>query len=139
MQPHRLHRFGDPSRLVTVQIGGAAGVDLAEVAAAGALVAADEKRCLPILPALVDVGATSCLADRVQALAPDKPLEFAKRRPHGGPGPDPGRLALDGRLTVADLQPQQLAATGVRYRADVRCGGGNAHWSEPTRALASLR
>ena len=71
-QAHRGHRLGDPARLVGVELGRLAGVDLAEVAAAGALVAADEEGRLAVLPALVDVGAAGLLADRVQALALDQ-------------------------------------------------------------------
>ena len=67
-QPHRAHRLGDAARLVAVEGRGLAGVDLAEVAAAGALLAADEERGLAVLPALVDVGAAGLLAHRVQAL-----------------------------------------------------------------------
>ena len=68
-QTHRLDALGDPARLVAVERRGLAGVDLAEVAAPGALVAADEERRLAVLPALVDVGAAGFLADGVQALA----------------------------------------------------------------------
>ena len=55
-QAHLLHRLGDPARLVAVEVLGAAGVDLAEVAAAGALLATDEEGRLAVLPALEDVG-----------------------------------------------------------------------------------
>ena len=75
-QPHRLHALGDPARLVAVELGGLTGVDLAEVAATGALLAADQERGLAVLPALVDVGAAGFLADGVQALAPDQRLEL---------------------------------------------------------------
>jgi hypothetical protein len=132
-QPHRLHRLGHPPWLIPVQLGGAAGVDLAEVATAGALVAADEEGRLPVLPALVDVGTASRLADRVQALPAHKPLEFSKRRPHRGPGPDPGRLALDRGPAVANLQTQQLAVAGIRSSGP-RSWGCDAHGCEPTRA-----
>ena len=68
-QAHRRHGLGDPARLVAVEGERLAGVDLAEVAAPGAGVAADEEGRLAVLPALEDVGAAGFLADRVQALA----------------------------------------------------------------------
>ena len=109
-QLHLLHRLGDPARLVAVERLRLAGVDLAEVAAAGALVAADEEGGLAVLPALEDVGAAGLLADRVQALALDEVLQLVVLRAHLRPGLDPLGLALDGGLGVADLQPQELAA-----------------------------
>ena len=67
-QAHLRDALGDAARLVGVVVGGLAGVDLAEVAAPGALRAADEERRLAVFPALVDVGAAGLLADRVQPL-----------------------------------------------------------------------
>ena len=57
-----------PERLAGVEVGRLAGVDLAEVAAPGALVAADQEGGLAVLPALEDVRAARLLADRVQVL-----------------------------------------------------------------------
>ena len=51
---------------------GPAGVDLAEVAAAGAVVAADEEGCLAVFPALEDVRAAGLLAHGVQAFPLDQ-------------------------------------------------------------------
>ena len=107
-----LHALGDPARLVAVERLGLAGVDLAEVAAPGALVAADEERRLAVLPALEDVGAAGLLADRVQALGLHEVLQLAVLRAHLGPGLDPLGLALDRGLGVADLEAEQLAALG---------------------------
>ena len=45
-----MDRLGNAARLVTVEIIRLAGVDLAEVTAAGALLAADQERCFPVLP-----------------------------------------------------------------------------------------
>jgi hypothetical protein len=64
----RRHRLGDAAWLVAVERLGLAGVDLAEVAAPRAAVAADEERRLAVLPALEDVGAARFLADGVQPL-----------------------------------------------------------------------
>ncbi len=111
-QPHRLHRLGDPSGLVTVEVSGFAGVDLAEVATPRALVAADEERRLAVLPALIDVGAPGGLADGVQTLLADELFHRGELGAHPGPRLDPGRLALDRGLGVADLKPQQAAALG---------------------------
>ena len=72
VEPHGLDGLGDPARLVGVVLGGLARVDLAEVAAPGALVAADEEGRLAVFPALVDVRAAGLFADRVQALAADQ-------------------------------------------------------------------
>ena len=128
-QLHRLHRLGDPARLVAVERLGLAGVDLAEVAAPGALVAADEERRLAVLPALEDVGAAGFLADRVQALGLHQVLELRVLRAHLRPGLDPLRLALDRGLGVADLQPQQLAAVGSRSLGHV----GQLYAGRPAR------
>src|SRR5690606_9303013 len=94
-QTHLAHGLGHAPRLVTIEGAGLAGVDLAEVAAAGALLAADEERGLPVLPTLVDVGAAGLLAHRVQAAGLDQRLEFLVLGTHGGLRTDPRRLALD--------------------------------------------
>src|ERR1700736_3241485 len=56
-QPHRGHALGDATRFVAVEFGRLAGVDLAEVASAGALLAADQEGGLAVLPAFEDVRA----------------------------------------------------------------------------------
>ena len=132
-QAHRLHALGDPSRLVAVQLGGLAGVDLAEVAATGALLAADQEGGLAVFPALVDVGAAGLLADRVQTLALTSAFSsvysgpiFARVLIHGG-------LRSIGVCGVADLEAQQLAAfRGRRSRIDAtrRCA---RHDRQPRR------
>ncbi len=112
-QTHRLHALGDPAGLVAVQLGGLAGVDLAEVAPTGALLAADEEGGLAVFPAFVDVGAAGLLADRVQTLPAHQGLELGVLGAHLQPGLDPRRLALDRGLGVADLEAQQLAGTWI--------------------------
>src|SRR5262249_35160980 len=97
-----------PARLVGVELGGPAGVDLAEVAPPGALVTADEEGRLPVLPAFVDVGAAGLLADRVQALALDQLGELLVLRAPLELGLDPPRLALDGCRAVPYSDPQEL-------------------------------
>ena len=112
VQVHRDDRLADAARLVAVQRLGLAGVDLAEVAAPGALVAADEEGRLAVLPALEDVGTARLLADRVQPLALHQLLQLVVLGAHLRPGLDPLGLALDGGLAVPDLQAQHLASVG---------------------------
>jgi hypothetical protein len=123
-QLHLLHRLGDPAWLVAIQGLRLAGVDLAEVAAPGALVAPDEERRLAVLPALEDVGAARLLADRVQPLGLHQGVQLGVGRTHLGAGLDPLRLALDRRLGVADLETKELPAVG--------CRGGLRHGFNPT-------
>src|SRR5882757_2326304 len=127
-QPHRLHALRDPPGLVAVQLGGLAGVDLAEVAPPGALLAADEEGGLAVLPALVDVGAAGLFADRVQAFTTHQSLELLVLRACLQGGLDPRWLAFDGHLGVADFEAQQLAAS----RFDTH--GVNATSSRPSKA-----
>src|SRR5665811_394623 len=101
---------GDPPRLVGVEVGGLAGVDLAEVAASGALVAADQEGGLAVFPALEDVGAAGLFAHRVQAARTDDALELVVLGSHRRAGPDPLGLALDRGLRVAGLDAQHPSA-----------------------------
>src|SRR5690606_21786352 len=100
---------GDTAGLVGVVGGRLAGVDLAEVAAPRALAAADEEGGLAILPALVDVGAAGLLAHGVQVFGLHERLQRGVLGAHLRARLDPLGLALDGRLGVAHLEPQQLA------------------------------
>jgi hypothetical protein len=109
---HGDHGLAHAARLVAVQGLRLARVDLAEVAAPRALVAADEEGRLAVLPALVDVGAAGFLADGVQALALHEVLHLRVLGTHFRPGLDPLGLALDGGLGVPDLQAQHLASVG---------------------------
>src|SRR5690606_26477834 len=102
-QPHGLHALRHPPGFVPVQLRGLAGVDLAEVAPPGALVATDEEGGLAVLPALVDVRAARFFADGVQTLPFHQALQLGELRAHLRPGLDPRRLLLDGRLAVADF------------------------------------
>src|SRR5699024_5256766 len=74
LQPHRSDGFGDPARLVRVELGGLAGVDLAEVAAARALRAADEESGFTVFPAFEDIGAAGFFAYRMQPGRADEVL-----------------------------------------------------------------
>ena len=60
-----------------VERRGLAGVDLAEVAAAGALVAADQEGGFAVFPALEDVGTPGLLAHGVKALVLHELLDLA--------------------------------------------------------------
>ena len=139
-QPHRLHAFGDAARLVAVEFGGLTCVDLTEVAAAGALFAADEEGGLAVLPAFEDVRAARLLADGVQPFAPDQGLEFRVLRAHLGPGLDPRRLTLDRRLGITHLETQELSAfrsRGRRHRPRGDCHCVNATDRRPSSASAT--
>src|SRR3954451_12913809 len=118
-QAHGRHALGDPARLVRVGGRRLAGVDLAEVAAPGALVTTDEEGGLPVLPALVDVGAAGLLADRVQPLAADQRLQLGVLRAGLQPGLDPVGFALDGDLAVARLEAQEFAAARPDRRSRI--------------------
>src|SRR5439155_23904251 len=61
-QAHGLHTLGDAPRLVGIERSRLARVDLAEVAATGALIAADQEGGLTVFPAFVDVRAARFLA-----------------------------------------------------------------------------
>ena len=124
LQAHRRDALGDPAGLVGVEVGRLAGVDLAEVAAPGALVATDEEGGLPVFPALVDVGAAGLFADGVQALAADQRLQLGVLRAGLQPGLDPLGLALDGHLAVADLEAEQFAAGRLERGSRGMCRSG---------------
>ena len=124
LQAHRGDALGDPARLVGVEVGRLAGVDLAEVAAPGALVAADEEGGLAVFPALVDVGAAGLFADGVQALAADQRLQLGVLRAGLQPGLDPLGLALDRHLAVADLEAEQFAAGRLERGTRGMCRSG---------------
>src|SRR5690606_7180863 len=150
-QAHRLDGLRDAARLVGVEVGRLARVDLAEVAPPRALVAADEERRLAVLPALEDVGTARLLADRVQTLALHESLELGVLRAHGRASLDPLGLLLDRRRGVAGLDPQHapsfwcdrhgclpvVVASESRRR---RAGGWAAHpWVRAPGYDAGLR
>src|SRR5699024_5212026 len=97
-----------------VEVRGLTGVDLAEVAAAGALGAADQERGLPVLPALEDVRAAGLLADGVQPFPLHQRPQLGVLRAHGGAGLDPVGLPLVRRRVVAGLHAKHLAS----FRSD---------------------
>ena len=108
-QPHLLHRCGHPQRLgrvVALRLGGG---DLAEVAATGALVPADEEGGLAVLPALEDVGAVRLPAHGVQVGVLDDLLQILVVGAGVGGRADPRRFAFDRGLGVLRLDPQQTA------------------------------
>src|SRR6185295_8904133 len=109
---HRLHRLGNPERLAGIESGRLPGVDLAEIAAPGADVAADQECGLAVLPTLEDVRTARFLADRVQALALHQLLKLAILRPHPRCGLDPRRLLLNRGARIANFQAEQPAAFG---------------------------
>ena len=92
------HRFGDAARLVPVVLGGTPRRDIAEVAAARAQGAAEQERCLAVLPALVDVGAPGLRAHRVQALGVGESAHVLVVLTRLGGRANPLGLLLDRRL-----------------------------------------
>ena len=127
-QAHRADALGHAPGLVTVQRRGLAGVDLAEVAAARALLAADEERRLLVLPALEDVGAAGLLADGVQPLVLHQLLQRRVLRPGADTGLDPRRLLLDRDRGVPGLDTEHPAA--------VRSESHDGHGTPPTSVRA---
>ena len=120
-QAHLRHRAGDAQRLERVVEGRLAGLDVAEAAAARAGVAEDHEGRRAALPAVADVRAGGLLADRVQALVADHPVELpvalaARRRDL-----EPARLAAaEGqRLRPEHLEHVHAARVGSRARAHV--------------------
>ena len=111
-QAHGLHRLRDPPGFAPIECGGAACVDLAEVAPPGALASADEERRLTVLPAFEDVGTSRFLTHGVQVLAVDEGGEVPVfgARPHLHL--HPRRFAFDRGLSVADFEAEQSAAFG---------------------------
>ena len=105
-QLHRRDRFGNASRFVAVEGGRLSGIDLAEVASAGADVAADEECGFAVFPAFADVWASGLLADRMQAsvcnLLADVGMIWTVTELRF----DPGGLALDVSLRISDLKAQ---------------------------------
>src|SRR5690606_2260410 len=130
-QAHALDRLGYPPRLVGIQRGGPAAVDLAEVTPAGADLAADQERRLPILPAFEDVRAARLLADSVQALPGDERTQLGVLRAHRGLDLDPRRLLLDRGGGVARLQPQQTPTLGCDSHTHHRTSAGVARRHYP--------
>src|SRR5699024_4495228 len=110
-----------------------AGGDVAEVAAPGARVAADEEGRLAILPALEDVGATGLLAHRVQALAVHPLLHRGVLRAHHGAGLDPYRFALDRDFGISCLDAQQAPALGSGCHPDASSSRRSMESIDPQR------
>jgi hypothetical protein len=107
---HGLHGAGHLGGFEPVHGGGFAGVDLAEVAAAGAFGAADQESGFLVFPAFEDVGAAGLFADGVQAFFLDQVLELDKFRAHLDLGLDPVRFAFHRGGRIALLDPQHFPA-----------------------------
>ena len=111
---HCPDRLSDPSWLIYVEGRRLSGIDLAEIAAACALLAADEEGGLAVLPALVDVWAARLLTDGMEALAFHEFADLEVLGPGFEPGADPLGLALDRGLGIAGLDAKEAAALVVR-------------------------
>ena len=121
-QLHGLDGAGHFGGFEPVHGGGFAGVDLAEVAAAGAFGAADEEGGFLVFPAFEDVGAAGFFADGVQAFFFDQVLELDEFRAHLDFGLDPFRFAFHRDSRVALLDPQQLPAFGCQCHSRAPSG-----------------
>src|SRR5690606_28742062 len=115
--------------------------DLAEVAAPGALAAADQEGGLAVLPALVDVGTAGLLAHRVQVFALHERVQRRELGPHLRARLDPLGLALNGGLRVAHLEPQELPALrrGAHAGTAVRAASASTAWLARLPARASSK
>ena len=123
-EAHLRHRAGDAQRLERVVEGRLAGLDVAEAAAARAGVAEDHEGRRAALPAVADVRAGGLLADRVQALVADHPVELAVALAARRRDLEPARLAAAERQRVRPehLQHVHAARVGSRARAHVSRG-----------------
>ena len=123
-EPHLRHRAGDAQRLERVVEGRLAGLDVAEAAAARAGVAEDHERRRAALPAVADVRAGGLLADRVQALVADHPVELAVALPARRRHLEPARLAAAEGQRVRPEHLQHVHAARVRSRAGAHAWKG---------------
>jgi hypothetical protein len=121
-QARRVDALGHPARFVAVDRLRPAGVDLAEVAAPGALVTPDEERRLVVLPAFDDVRAARLLAHGVQSLGPRESARLAIPRARPDSCLGQLRFPLDRGPGVADFEPRQSVA--VRRHAGHVTGSG---------------
>ena len=118
-QTHNLNIFSDFEGLSVINCSGFTSRNIAEIAAAGAFGTANKVGCLAVFPTLVDIRTASFLTHCMKPLAPGQFLHFIVFRPHNGFGLNPVRLLLDGNLSIASLDAQQLAA--FRLNAHVCC------------------
>ncbi len=76
-EAHFLHGFGDAGRFAEIEFGGAAGLDRAEIAGAGADVAENHHGRGAAGPAFAEIRALGALADRVETVAVNDLPDFA--------------------------------------------------------------
>ena len=113
LQAHLADGLRHAARLVAVQGSGLTGLNLAEVATAGAGIATDEEGGLAVLPALVDIRAASLLAHRVQAHARHAVFHVPILGAHLRGGADPAGLSLDGGLRVLSFDAEHPASVSA--------------------------
>src|SRR4051812_19696244 len=113
-EPHPRDRPRDAGRLERVVPRRLAGLDVAEAAPARARVAEDHERRRPAVPAVADVRAGRLLADGVEVLVADEPVELAVARAARRAGLEPRGLAVAQRQDVGpeDLQDVHPARVG---------------------------
>src|SRR3954449_5459900 len=100
LQPKPREGLGDPPRLVLVEPGGAAGLDVAEAAGAGAGIAEDHDRRGALVPAVPDVRAVGLLADGVEVQAAEQALQIVVVVARRHSGLDPVGMATEGLRAV---------------------------------------
>src|SRR5699024_10775697 len=118
LKTHLADGLRHAARLVAVQGSGLTGLNLAEVATAGAGIAADEEGGLAVLPALVDIRAASLLAHGVQAHARHTVFLIPILGAHLRGGADPAGLSLDVSLRVLSFDAKHPASISADSPAD---------------------
>src|SRR4051812_44297210 len=99
-QPKPREGLRDPPRLVLVEPGGAAGLDVAEAAGAGARIAEDHDRRGALVPAVPDVRAVGLLADGIEIQAVQQALQVVVVVARRHPRLDPVGMATEGLRAV---------------------------------------
>ncbi len=120
-QAERRDRLREVERLVRIERIGTSVADVAERAAPRALVAHDHERRGALAEALADVRAARFLADRVQPVLAQDPLDVVEALRRGGAAgahADPLGLAqLLDRRRIADLGDRDAAVRALRLLA----------------------
>jgi len=125
-EAHEGGGLSDASRLIGVEEGGLAGLDVAEAAGAGADIAEDHEGGGSACPAFAEVGALGGLADGVEVVLVDEGAGFVVAGAVGELGAEPvGFLALDevGSAVVEDLIAK-AESLHVLYQWDLICAFG---------------
>jgi len=131
-----VHRFGNVSRLVSVETAGLSFADGAKAAMTRADVAAEHERRGAIRPTLENVWTTSFLTDSVQVESFDQLQDLVLVGRITEPDAQPLGLGLTYLLIVADYTEfaGQLITSGVILRGFVL----RRKWAKDLRGLARM-